>query len=97
LALLRSNSKTKSEIFAQLNFLSFEEATERALLLKAAQRRRPRIICIDHDQMLPKIGTAEPAARRVFTVGVQGGSGAGKTAGMPERGRISLIVIPNSR
>jgi len=33
----------------------------------------------------------------VFTVGVQGGSGAGKTAGMPERGRISLIVIPNSR
>jgi hypothetical protein len=63
------------------------------------RRRRPRIICIAHDQMLPKIGAVEPAlaAGPCVTVVVQAGNGAGKTARMPERGRISLIVIANSR
>ena len=65
----------------------------------SARRRRPCIICIAHDQMQPKIGAPEPAlaAGPCVTVVVQAGNGAGKTARMPERGRILLIVIPNSR
>src|SRR5262249_17758360 len=49
--------------------------------------------------MQPKTGAAEPAlaAGSVCHGWVQAGKGGGKTAGMPEGGRISLIVIPNSR
>jgi hypothetical protein len=81
----RSNSNEIGN-FPAIEFFSFEEATKRALLLKAAQRRRPRIICIDHDQMLPKIGAAEPAARRgPVRHGCDAGwDSAGKAGRMPE-------------
>src|SRR5262249_43606675 len=96
LALLRSNSK-RHRNFRAIEFFSFENATERALPLEAPRRRRPGIICIDHDQMLPTIGAVEPVLAADPCVSRLWRSGGGKIARMPGRGRISLIVIPNSR
>jgi hypothetical protein len=100
LALHRSNSKTKWEI-SRNRFFSFEEPIEAALRPEKATRgcARPRVIFIVHHQMQPKIGAPEPAlaAGPCVTVVVQAANGAGKTARMPEQGRISLIVIANSR
>jgi hypothetical protein len=63
LGVVSIESETTSEIFAQSNFFPFEKTNRAgASPRKAAPRqRRPRVICIAHDQMLPKIGAAGPA------------------------------------
>jgi hypothetical protein len=55
--------ETTSEFSRQLNFFPFEKTNRAdASPRKAAPRqRRPRVICIAYDQILPKIGAAGPA------------------------------------